>query len=237
MPESDRAAYVKSEDVHPQLRHWSRGRVKEVAGVKPVLAMEFPCGSMKGAGAGLEHHGHGCGRRETVFSAVVRRQGAEFRDGVRGRRNAHVPRTAAIVVLAAVQQINVVARAPAVEAHVGVAANRDVEEAGDVVGGTGSQPGKNIKAAPVGRNLRELLVGDDITHVPRICLHADRGSFHRDGLRGRTYLHLEIDARTVADLKQDPFLLRDRKSTRLNSSHRCISYAVFCLKKKNNTIK
>src|SRR5437762_9097932 len=24
----------------------------------------------------------------------------------------------------------------------------------------------------------------------------------------------------------------DRKSTRLNSSHRCISYAVFCLKKK-----
>src|ERR1017187_2082119 len=25
----------------------------------------------------------------------------------------------------------------------------------------------------------------------------------------------------------------DRKSTRLNSSHRCISYAVFCLKKKD----
>src|SRR3712207_8008598 len=29
---------------------------------------------------------------------------------------------------------------------------------------------------------------------------------------------------------------RDRKSTRLNSSHANISYAVFCLKKKNNTI-
>src|SRR5256885_12238830 len=28
------------------------------------------------------------------------------------------------------------------------------------------------------------------------------------------------------------FLLRDRKSTRLNSSHLVISYAVFCLKKK-----
>src|SRR5690625_5758427 len=28
---------------------------------------------------------------------------------------------------------------------------------------------------------------------------------------------------------------RDRKSTRLNSSHVAISYAVFCLKKKNNT--
>src|SRR5690348_18215179 len=30
-------------------------------------------------------------------------------------------------------------------------------------------------------------------------------------------------------------LLRDRKSTRLNSSHPSISYAVFCLKKKINT--
>src|SRR2546422_8817371 len=28
---------------------------------------------------------------------------------------------------------------------------------------------------------------------------------------------------------------RDRKSTRLNSSHGYISYAVFCLKKKNDT--
>src|SRR5437762_9708264 len=27
-------------------------------------------------------------------------------------------------------------------------------------------------------------------------------------------------------------IVEDRKSTRLNSSHRCISYAVFCLKKK-----
>src|SRR5207249_10803891 len=31
--------------------------------------------------------------------------------------------------------------------------------------------------------------------------------------------------------------LRDRKSTRLNSSHVSISYAVFCLKKKNKTHK
>src|SRR3712207_8077337 len=30
-------------------------------------------------------------------------------------------------------------------------------------------------------------------------------------------------------------VLQDRKSTRLNSSHANISYAVFCLKKKKNT--
>src|SRR5258708_16099582 len=30
------------------------------------------------------------------------------------------------------------------------------------------------------------------------------------------------------------FFVKDRKSTRLNSSHQIISYAVFCLKKKKN---
>src|SRR5437879_9904260 len=34
-----------------------------------------------------------------------------------------------------------------------------------------------------------------------------------------------------ADRPENDYSL-DRKSTRLNSSHRCISYAVFCLKKK-----
>src|SRR5437879_10899888 len=39
--------------------------------------------------------------------------------------------------------------------------------------------------------------------------------------------------RRVEALAESPGrLLEDRKSTRLNSSHRCISYAVFCLKKK-----
>src|SRR5437762_10544511 len=37
------------------------------------------------------------------------------------------------------------------------------------------------------------------------------------------------DARLAAAMREHGV---DRKSTRLNSSHRCISYAVFCLKKK-----
>src|SRR5438094_4764863 len=32
-------------------------------------------------------------------------------------------------------------------------------------------------------------------------------------------------------------VIRDRKSTRLNSSHRTISYAVFCLKKKTTKVQ
>src|SRR5256886_4534518 len=48
------------------------------------------------------------------------------------------------------------------------------------------------------------------------------------------------DLRPPGGIGADPLdeLLRraaDRKSTRLNSSHSQISYAVFCLKKKNNT--
>src|SRR3712207_8951295 len=41
--------------------------------------------------------------------------------------------------------------------------------------------------------------------------------------------------RGVADERADERGLADRKSTRLNSSHANISYAVFCLKKKNKT--
>src|SRR2546430_3680148 len=42
---------------------------------------------------------------------------------------------------------------------------------------------------------------------------------------------------TVFDaiLNKTPTRVLDRKSTRLNSSHSQISYAVFCLKKKNTT--
>src|SRR3712207_7702884 len=45
-----------------------------------------------------------------------------------------------------------------------------------------------------------------------------------DSLKGEVYF-MSHDANLYA--------LQDRKSTRLNSSHANISYAVFCLKKKN----
>src|SRR5260221_11571674 len=41
------------------------------------------------------------------------------------------------------------------------------------------------------------------------------------------FLHMIVAAFLIV-------ILLDRKSTRLNSSHTVISYAVFCLKKKNN---
>src|SRR5690242_21362455 len=40
----------------------------------------------------------------------------------------------------------------------------------------------------------------------------------------------------VSPRRAQPPAHRDRKSTRLNSSHMSISYAVFCLKKKKNKV-
>src|SRR5256885_7301209 len=55
---------------------------------------------------------------------------------------------------------------------------------------------------------------------------------------------VDFELATVIDLDDDGLvleflvllLIRDRKSTRLNSSHLVISYAVFCLKKKNRLL-
>src|SRR5437762_8862656 len=60
----------------------------------------------------------------------------------------------------------------------------------------------------------------------------------RPGMRGQPELDERPAARIVLEeLAHEPARraldeAEDRKSTRLNSSHRCISYAVFCLKKK-----
>src|SRR5258708_24188299 len=51
----------------------------------------------------------------------------------------------------------------------------------------------------------------------------------RSPLRGRPH-------KRVASRGDSPVLRKDRKSTRLNSSHQIISYAVFCLKKKSTTV-
>src|SRR5437764_11519962 len=66
----------------------------------------------------------------------------------------------------------------------------------------------------------------DLHVVRRPGLGADQLQRHRAAL---VQQHVGGDRHPVGVVDRDP---RDRKSTRLNSSHRCISYAVFCLKKK-----
>src|SRR5256885_12894281 len=62
---------------------------------------------------------------------------------------------------------------------------------------------------------------------PKPVLPADKSARRRDP-HGRAALPEHLERREVV---HD---LTDRKSTRLNSSHLVISYAVFCLKKKTH---
>src|SRR5436309_7165481 len=54
----------------------------------------------------------------------------------------------------------------------------------------------------------------------------------RSGLFARTVEDLALLAEPLVAFDERDLDTRDRKSTRLNSSHVKISYAVFCLKKK-----
>src|SRR5437764_4109963 len=54
----------------------------------------------------------------------------------------------------------------------------------------------------------------------------------RSATAARPRKRSEADSRRGARASREARRGPDRKSTRLNSSHRCISYAVFCLKKK-----
>src|SRR2546429_6032701 len=61
----------------------------------------------------------------------------------------------------------------------------------------------------------------------------DRVRLHALAIAGHLPFALFDDPGEIVVARLD--YLRDRKSTRLNSSHGYISYAVFCLKKKNKS--
>src|SRR5437868_12634306 len=54
-------------------------------------------------------------------------------------------------------------------------------------------------------------------------------------MRGQAARPSSVSSRCIRRRSTASSRTRDRKSTRLNSSHVSISYAVFCLKKKKNT--
>src|SRR3712207_8486064 len=72
-----------------------------------------------------------------------------------------------------------------------------------------------------------------------VALPVDQRLGHREVLRqaDERVVDRRVAVRVVlAHHVADDARALDRKSTRLNSSHANISYAVFCLKKKNNTV-
>src|SRR5258708_29870104 len=66
---------------------------------------------------------------------------------------------------------------------------------------------------------------------------SDRGFGCLQGARFGERPSINYGNQTRFGLSSRPLsVLKDRKSTRLNSSHQIISYAVFCLKKKNKPL-
>src|SRR5207244_13503148 len=64
-----------------------------------------------------------------------------------------------------------------------------------------------------------------------VALHHRRPGAEDDGRHRQPEQRRKHDLHLVR--KNHAYAAADRKSTRLNSSHQIISYAVFCLKKKN----
>src|SRR5437868_2660257 len=68
--------------------------------------------------------------------------------------------------------------------------------------------------------------------VQHLRVHRRRGAERLDGRH--SVAHHQLELTRVVTMREDANIAAiDRKSTRLNSSHVSISYAVFCLKKKN----
>src|SRR5262245_16135800 len=89
--------------------------------------------------------------------------------------------------------------------------------------------------------VREIIKVMDITQVPQVAAHV-RGVIN---LRGKVIPIIDLRLKfgfPAQDYTERTCIivvdvsLSDRKSTRLNSSHLGISYAVFCLKKKRKNV-
>src|SRR5699024_5445370 len=73
----------------------------------------------------------------------------------------------------------------------------------------------------------------DREHITRHDVKARIEEFN--ALAGHEHIHKGMTSRDLTEnVEQLQIYRSDRKSTRLNSSHVSISYAVFCLKKKNH---
>src|SRR5438552_5082921 len=110
-----------------------------------------------------------------------------------------------------------------------------------------SHPDGSRQSEPGGSTMRRVATAFVLTGLglallagPAFAHHAFAGQYDKDTPIQLTGVVTKIEwmnphARFYVDVKDESGNVtnwKDRKSTRLNSSHQIISYAVFCLKKK-----
>src|SRR5438034_9900858 len=113
----------------------------------------------------------------------------------------------------------------------------------------GRRHGHRHQIGPDEAPLTKAMEAGSVSHTPSLSLNNDNAMSPRGGFwmmigcgycvktirRGR-YLYFWHYEYRVGGRRQIEEYIGDRKSTRLNSSHTVISYAVFCLKKKKNVL-
>src|SRR5215210_8433356 len=106
----------------------------------------------------------------------------------------------------------------------------------DLRSDTMTQPTAGMRAA-----IAAAAVGDEQKREDPTVNELERRGAELLGHEAALYLPTATMANQIAlrllGEPGDEMLAEDRKCTRLNSSHRCISYAVFCLKKKKGRWK
>src|SRR6266508_5526814 len=94
---------------------------------------------------------------------------------------------------------------------------------------------RGVGACKIGEH---IAAASDLRHR-RVGALLERNVLTREEQRARAVAVLDRclpRERRLDGVARPPYVhVRDRKSTRLNSSHVAISYAVFCLKKKNTS--
>src|SRR5207249_6473458 len=96
---------------------------------------------------------------------------------------------------------------------------------GPLLGSAGHRPDSHWRAGTTAAGRRQ-------SHYLRLAVVLVAGLLLRLRKPSTVQLLLSRFQRTARGIQAEIALVTDRKSTRLNSSHVSISYAVFCLKKK-----
>ena len=154
--------------------------------------------------AGLEHHGDGAAGADAVVGTVIAVEGLELGDGVLRGQVHKAAAAAAVVLLAAIDEVDVVGGSGAVEADaVGGGQRIHAAEGGKVVGDAEAEGGQGGHIASVGGKLLNLLAADQGAHFAGLSLHLQGVGRDGHGLSLGSYRERDIFFERLGHIHDD----------------------------------